>query len=211
MTEEGPKEEKRRRRSRATTKPNEVLTSDDLRISEEELARRLWREEGRLLARHKPTTEEDRDKTTPGEHDRFTVGPWQPLRDWLNARMAERDWRPADLERAYKAATGDEDRSVYGMIHAWTRSTGRNARRPSPANLHHLADVFGVDVDFLMGLAGYRVRDEPEEDPELADLWSRFRSIPATPENVAILRAVVDQMFRIGRVEARTRGRGTGA
>lgn len=127
--------------------------------------------------------------------DRFTLESWQDLRDWLNEQMRQRGWSPADLARAYNRAAGEPDKQRYGMVHGWTRSTTKgNARRPGPKAIHTLAEVFGVDPDYLMSLAGYRVKDAPTDDPVRADLWARIERLDLTPANLRILRAVIGAM-----------------
>lgn len=74
---------------------------------------------------------------------------------WLKARMRGRQWTASDLARALDVGTGTVSR--------WLRAV----QPPAPAYCDRIADVFGVEADLVLTLAGHRPATEPlsPDDP----------------------------------------------
>lgn len=68
---------------------------------------------------------------------------------WFARQLARREWSPADFHRQTGVSTG--------LISDWLKSR----KRPGPASCRRIADAFGVDLDFVLVLAGHREATEP--------------------------------------------------
>ena len=68
---------------------------------------------------------------------------------WIRRQMVRRDWSAAELSRRMGASSGRVSEWMSGK------------RRPNPESCLRLADVFNVDPDVVLALAGHRVASEP--------------------------------------------------
>lgn len=80
---------------------------------------------------------------------------------WLKRQLDRREWTAADLARALDVGTG--------TVSKWT-----SGRPPAPAYAARLADLFGVDVDEVLTLAGRRPKVE-EGDPVVRNIAATAR------------------------------------
>lgn len=76
---------------------------------------------------------------------------------WLRRQLARRDMLQADLARRMNASSG--------MVSMWARGV----RRPSPESCERIADVFGMQWDEVLAVAGHRQRDEKDPNDALRD------------------------------------------
>lgn len=67
--------------------------------------------------------------------------------EWLKGQLRRREWTQADLARRMAVSTG--------TISRWARGE----RIPTPESCDRLADVLGVDLDTVLGVAGHRPPD----------------------------------------------------
>lgn len=74
---------------------------------------------------------------------------------WFNAQLRRRDWKQADFVERSQVS-----RQATSM---W--STGR--RVPDPASCDVIAEVFGLDLDLVLAVAGHRpvITELPLDDP----------------------------------------------
>ncbi len=63
---------------------------------------------------------------------------------WLKGELARREWRPRDLARRMEASEG--------TISHWAN----DIRFPNPAAVRRIAAALGIDVDYLLTVAGHR-------------------------------------------------------
>ena len=99
---------------------------------------------------------------------------------WIGRQLERRDWSAADLSR--RTGIGS------GRISEWM--TGK--RRPSPASCLRLADVFNVDPDDVLALAGHREASFPlQADEPRTRIVNLVRRVRLTPDRVAGLEATL--------------------
>lgn len=65
---------------------------------------------------------------------------------WLQRQLDRREWSQADFARRAKVSTG--------LVSNWLAGE----RRPNPSSCDRIADVFLVDVDEVLAIAGHRPR-----------------------------------------------------
>lgn len=83
---------------------------------------------------------------------------------WLAYQLKRRGWSQADLAKETGASTGSISRWING------------SRTPDPPWCDRIADVFGVDVDAVLTLAGHRPHiDEPDPNDRVAVIASTLR------------------------------------
>lgn len=81
----------------------------------------------------------------------------QNMAQWLRDRLRARDWNGSDLARALGVNTSTVSRWLRGV------------QPPAPTYCDRIADVFGVDADLVLTLAGHRPATEPlkPDDPRV--------------------------------------------
>jgi len=75
--------------------------------------------------------------------------------DWFSGQLKRRGWSAADFHRR-----ADVPRPT---VYTWVKGT----RLPDPASVDVIADVFGLNVDDVLAIAGHRphVDPIPPDDP----------------------------------------------
>jgi transcriptional regulator with XRE-family HTH domain len=93
-----------------------------------------------------------------------------PLAQWIRRQLANRDWTAADLARRTNIGTG--------RISLWLNGKSR----PNTESCLRLADVFGVDQDLVLTLAGHR-EPAPEipADSAKARIIALLQRVELTP------------------------------
>lgn len=92
----------------------------------------------------------------------------ETLAAWLRRQLLRRDWTQADLARKSGLS--------QGRISDWLAGK----RRPNPDSCDKLADVFGVDVDTVLSLAGHRPRDPNHKNRDRDDLMAMLKRVRLT-------------------------------
>jgi transcriptional regulator with XRE-family HTH domain len=106
-----------------------------------------------------------------------------PFREWLQAQLDLRDWSHAKLAREIDLFKGTIGRWLMSEDHPMYRT-------PSYESCRRLAEVFGVDLVFILEMVGMEGIDPPED---LTQLQRDTRSlIPMIPDD--ILAAVYEQL-----------------
>jgi transcriptional regulator with XRE-family HTH domain len=108
--------------------------------------------------------------------------------DWLRRQLRRRDWTQSDLAKRLDASTG--------TISRW--ATG--ARLPEPESVERLADVFGVDVDLLLTLAGHRPATEPLKlDDPVTEIVALVKRVQWNEERVETARSILQRWLEFDR------------
>jgi transcriptional regulator with XRE-family HTH domain len=112
---------------------------------------------------------------------------------WVRQQLRRRGWNDAELARQLDMPSGTVSR--------WLRGE----RQPSTRSCDLIADVFGVDVDLVLTLAGHRPQPgvvQPD-DPRM-DLIAMLNRVQLTPDRLAGLEGTLRAWLEIDRA-ARTR------
>ena len=117
--------------------------------------------------------------------------------DWLRFEVRRRELTQGEAARRVGVRQG-----VFGRWH--------NAEAiPNPRSCDLLADAFGVANDYVLTLAGHRPPDDPEEDPAVALLCAKVRTIDwSVPARLRVLHKELDEMLAFDR-ERRQADRGS--
>lgn len=104
-----------------------------------------------------------------------------PFRDWLVRAMAERRWTITMLadELARVQGSGTRD-ALRTRVSSWRRGI----YEPSPKWAPYLAEVFGVEPDYVLGLMGVRPyggEEEDDLDPRKAEVLALVRAADLAP------------------------------
>lgn len=107
---------------------------------------------------------------------------------WLQHQLDRRGWKQADLARKMPATTG--------TISHWI--TGK--RIPDPASCDLIADVLGIDIDVVLGVAGHRPNVQAlDPDSVEAELSGLVHRIAWTEERAATVRMILRQYIELDR------------
>jgi transcriptional regulator with XRE-family HTH domain len=118
---------------------------------------------------------------------------------WIGRQLERREWSAADLAR--RTGIGS------GRISEWM--TGK--RRPSPASCLRLADVFVVDPDDVLALAGHREASSPlPADEPRTRIANLVRRVNLTPDRAAGLEATLLAWIEFDRASTETQPRNGG-
>lgn len=104
---------------------------------------------------------------------------------WVRQQLRRRQWNDAEFARQLDMPSGTVSR--------WMRGE----RQPSTRSCDLIADVFGVDVDLVLTLAGHRPQPTvtPPDDPR-TELIALLNRVQLTPDRLAglegTLRAWID-------------------
>lgn len=85
---------------------------------------------------------------------------------WLESQLVRREMSQSDLARKLETSTSTVSNWVNGQ------------RIPSPESCDKLADVFGVSVDEVLGVAGHRPRGLDEWDPDIKEVAGLMQRMP---------------------------------
>jgi transcriptional regulator with XRE-family HTH domain len=108
------------------------------------------------------------------------------FREWLYEELHQRRWRAVDLARRLEVPSGTVSRWLSGE------------RQPSPRSCEILANILGVDADFVLTLARHRpaARSLAADDPRqrIIELIERIDLSPSQAAGLeAMLRAWLDE------------------
>lgn len=106
--------------------------------------------------------------------DRMTGGDFPA---WFRRQLDRREWNMSDFARR-----ADISPSVVAR---WASGE----RVPSPASCDLISDVFGVNLDTVLLVAGHRPDPAPDDPPEVADLVALLRRIRMDRRKEAMIRA----------------------
>jgi transcriptional regulator with XRE-family HTH domain len=108
------------------------------------------------------------------------------FREWLQEELHQRRWRAVDLARRLEVPNGTISRWLSGE------------RQPSPRYCEMLADVLGVDADYVLTLARHRLPsvaiapDDPRQ--RIIALVERINLTPSQAAGLeGMLRAWLDE------------------
>ena len=119
----------------------------------------------------------------------------EDLGAWMRRQLARREWNAAELAR--RSGIGS------GRISEWM--TGKN--RPNPESCLRLADVFNVDPDIVLTLAGHRVATSPlPADDAKTRIIELVRRAPMTESQAAGLEAMLTAWIDAERSSAKPNG-----
>jgi transcriptional regulator with XRE-family HTH domain len=97
---------------------------------------------------------------------------------WVRKQLRRRQWNDAEFARRLDMPSGTISRWMSGE------------RQPNTASCDRIADIFGVDVDLVLTLAGHRPEDTRlQPDDELAELFAMLKRVRLTPDRLAGLKA----------------------
>lgn len=110
---------------------------------------------------------------------------------WLHGQLRRREMRPVELARRMGKSPTSVSRWLAGD------------RRPDSRSCDILADVFGVDPDFVLTLAGHRPGAPPKDavDP-LGDLIYLLRRTVTTDERRRVVESLLQGYIAWDREEA---------
>ena len=118
---------------------------------------------------------------------------------WVRQQLRRRGWNDAELARQLDMPSGTVSR--------WMRGE----RQPSTRSCDLIADVFGVDVDLVLTLAGHRPQPGvAEPDDPRAELIAMLNRVQLTPDRLAGLEGTLRAWIEIDR-STRTREAPNGA
>lgn len=103
--------------------------------------------------------------------------------DWFRRQLDRREWNMSDFARR-----SDISPSVVGR---WARGE----RIPEPASCDVIADVFGVDVDTVLTLAGHRPTPHDDDAPEVSGLVALVRKVRMDEQREHQLRVILEGML----------------
>jgi transcriptional regulator with XRE-family HTH domain len=107
--------------------------------------------------------------------------PGTPLSDWLRKQIRRRQWSQSDLARELGVGTG-------------TISRWMNGRQPDTRYCERIADVFGVEADLVLTLAGHRPEVEPiDPDDPVERICGLLRRARLTLEQFDAVEGMVDR------------------
>jgi transcriptional regulator with XRE-family HTH domain len=119
------------------------------------------------------------------QHERFV--------EWLRGQLRRRGWNAAELARRLQVPSGTISRWMTGE------------RQPSSRSCDLLADVLGVDLDFVLTLAGHRPGPEATgPDDQRAAIIALLERINLTPDRAAGLQGTLTSWLELDRDERRT-------
>jgi transcriptional regulator with XRE-family HTH domain len=132
---------------------------------------------GRLI------TQEER-MTTVGTLPKDRLRGTRDFAEWLNAELYRRRMTQNELEACLH--------SSGGVVSKWSRGI----TAPSPRLLFAIAELWDVDVDWLLTLTGYRPTVDHSGDVQnpRANLLQLVREIELTPERVGLITAMLENM-----------------
>jgi transcriptional regulator with XRE-family HTH domain len=108
---------------------------------------------------------------------------------WLRECLAAHRMSQSEFERELNFA--------QGMSSHWVNAN----RSPSPRTIRKIAQFFGVDDDYLLTLAGYRLADEhisDENDPRL-HMIAKIKLIEWDDRTVRFVTNLLDDLLNEGR------------
>jgi transcriptional regulator with XRE-family HTH domain len=118
---------------------------------------------------------------------------------WVRQQLRRRQWNDAELARRLDMPSG--------TISRWLRGE----RQPSTRSCDLIADVFGVDVDLVLTLAGHRPQPGvAQPDDPRTELIAMLNRVQLTPDRLAGLEGTLRAWIEIDRA-ARTREASNGA
>src|SRR5918998_1604879 len=117
---------------------------------------------------------------------------------WVRQQLRRRQWNDAELARQLGMPSG--------TISRWLRGE----RQPSTRSCDLIADVFGVDVDLVLTLAGHRPQPSvAQPDDTRAELIALLKRVQLTPDRLAGLEGTLRAWIEIDR-SARSRNAANG-
>lgn len=108
---------------------------------------------------------------------------------WLTRQLARREMTPAEFGKKIGVPTSTVTRWI------------NEGRRPTTRNSDLIADALGVDLDTVLALVGHRPNADPDDPPELADLFAYIRRLRPDGRKVAMIRALVTSIEAVDRAE----------
>jgi transcriptional regulator with XRE-family HTH domain len=113
----------------------------------------------------------------------------QAFAQWLRQELSAHRMSQSEFERELNFA--------QGMSSHWVNAN----RSPSPRTIRKIAQFFGVDDDYLLTLAGYRLADEhisDENDPRL-HMIAKIKLIEWDDRTVRFVTNLLDDLLNEGR------------
>ena len=99
---------------------------------------------------------------------------------WFQGQLKRREWSPSDFHRK----SGIPRSTVFTWV--------SGSRLPDPGSVDVIADVFGLDVDDVLVIAGHRPsKDELKPDDPRLELVALMRRIRLTEDRTDGLRALL--------------------
>jgi len=130
-------------------------------------------------------------EANPWSSDQFSA--------WVRQQLRRRQWNDAELARQLDMPSGTVSR--------WMRGE----RQPSTRSCDLIADVFGVDVDLVLTLAGHRPQPGvAQPDDPRTELIAMLNRVQLTPDRLAGLEGTLRAWLEIDRA-TRTREVSNGA
>lgn len=112
----------------------------------------------------------------------------RPFAAWLQGWMKGRYSQFQLADELIRAGAGANRNALQTRISAWT--TGKVD--PSAKYLELIAEVAGVDHDYLLGLVGFRSYvEDGDEDPAKQELIALIRAGRFSPKEARLLRQVL--------------------
>jgi len=104
--------------------------------------------------------------------------------EWLNVELRRRRMTQNQLEKELKASGG--------VVSRWARGIAA----PAPKFVYAIAELWSVDVDWLLTLTGYRPNVEMREDVSSprANIARLIETIELTPERTILLTSMLENM-----------------
>jgi transcriptional regulator with XRE-family HTH domain len=102
------------------------------------------------------------------------------FRDWFAHELRRREWTQADFARRSGVATS--------VVSRWMNLQAT----PEPSSCDIIADVFGIDYDFVLAKAGHRSSLDGEASEALDELMAKLRRMKLNATRERIIRNILD-------------------
>ena len=107
---------------------------------------------------------------------------------WIRRQLARREWNAAELSRRMGVGSGRLSEWIGGK------------RIPNPASCMRLADVFDVDPDVVLTIAGHRVATTPlPADDAKSRIIELVRRAPMTASQAGGLESMLTTWIELAR------------